>query len=151
MMRRTAVVLTMVTFLIVALSTVAVADVFGLGPTLLNTEKTTVVARAIPPPVPSNIIGLESYALWGSDAGAAAAITYKWTVGHWMVNNNDIDLRLGALGGVMDTVSDVKGIFGVFGELEAARIGGVVLILRADGGKLRVNPGFKVNLVSVSF
>lgn len=150
-MRRTIAVLAMLVFLVVVSGTIASADVFGLGPTLTGGEKLTASPRAEKPFVPSNIAGLEAYSLFGDGAGATAAVTWKRTYGHWMVRNYDMDFRAGILGGVVEAGTNLDAIYGAFLELEAARIGGIVLVVRADGGKLRVNPGFKVNLVSVSF
>jgi len=155
-MRRWTVVFALVAFLmsvwVLLTPAPAVADVFGLGPTLVGGETKTVLPRAVKPHVPSQIVGLETYSLYGDDAGAAAAVTWKRTIGHWQVKNYDLDLRGGIIGGVKFAGDDNgSSIYGVFGELEVARLGGIVLIARADGGKLRINPGFKLNLISASF
>ena len=154
-MRRTAVVFVLVAFILSAWAllapTPAAADVFGLGPILVGGEKRTILPTAQKQHVPSQIIGLETYSLYGNDAGAVGAVTWKRTFGHWKVRDCDLDLRGGIVGGIKVAGDDSAPIYGIFGELEAARIGGVVLVLRADGGKLRLNPGFKVNVLSVSW
>lgn len=98
--------------------------------------------------VPSTIVGLEGYSLFGKDAGAAAVLTGKRQVGQWKA----VQFNAGGLVGLAAPVAsgDSALIFGVVGEAEAAKIGGIVLVLRADGG-LRVNPGFKLNVVGWSF
>lgn len=130
---------------------VAHADVWGLGPTLVGAEKTTLTPTAQKLPVSSNIVGLEGYSLWGTSAGAAAAVNWKRTVGTAKVKGHQLDFRVGVLAGVVSEGSTVDSLFGAFGEVEAAKIGGLVLVLRVDGGKIVVNPGFKLNVVSVSF
>lgn len=155
-MRRCVVVFVLVAFLMSAWALLApapaAADVFGLGPTLIGGEtKTVLPASAQKQYVPSRIVGLETYSLYGDDAGAAAVVSWKRTFGHWTKGHYDLDLRAGIIGGIKVGGDDSAPIYGIFGEIEAARLGGIVLVVRADGGRLRLNPGFKLNLVSVSF
>jgi len=127
------------------------ADVWGLGPTLVGAEKKMLLPTAQKAPVPSNIVGLEGYSLWGPDAGAAAAVNWKRTVGTATVKGHQLDFRVGVLAGVITEGTGTGPLIGAFGEVEAAKIGGLVVVLRVDNGKLMVNPGFKLNVVSVSF
>ena len=103
------------------------ADVFGLGPTVLGRSPSSKVkargASESRGTLPSSIVGLEGYALWGKNAGAASA----------------------QVGG-----DDANALAGGFIEGEAEGLVGLVLIVRFDDG-VYVNPGLRVNLLSVSF
>jgi hypothetical protein len=141
------------------------ADSFGLIPAMSGKEKLTqkqirnraaedrgVGTMAAPVTVkrgvPSTIVGLEGYSLFGTDAGAAGVLTGKKRVGQW----NDVQFNAGALVGVAAPEADGSNalIFGGVLEAEALKFGGLVLVVRGDGG-WRVNPGFKLNVVGWSF
>jgi hypothetical protein len=100
--------------------------------------------------LPSQIVGLEGYALWGKNAGAAAAVTYKHRFASVPVGAKKLRLRYGIIGGVSTGGDVTKPLVGAFVEAEAEGLAGVVLVLRCDDG-VYVNPGIKVNLLSVSF
>ncbi|GAH73878.1 unnamed protein product [marine sediment metagenome] len=129
----------------------AQADVFGLGPTLLG-EGPALVAeqRGASGPLPTQIVGLEGYALWGHNAGAAAAVTYKHRFGSSAVGEKTIRWRYGLIGGFSVAADNARGLVGGFVEAEIEGLVGFVLVIRADDG-LYVNPGMMINLVSVSF
>jgi hypothetical protein len=127
------------------------ADVFGLGPTLVGRGPGLVVEqRGASGPLPSQILGLEGYALWGKNAGAAAGVTYKHRFASVPVGTRKIRLRYGLLGGVSTAGTSTQPLIGGFVEAEAEGLAGLVLVIRLDDG-VYVNPGLKVNLVSVSF
>lgn len=127
------------------------ADVFGLGPTLLG-EGPALVAeqRGAAGPLPTQIVGLEGYALWGHNAGAAAAVTYKHRFGSTPIGDRSIRWRYGLIGGLSVAADNARGLVGGFVEAETEGLVGIVLVLRFDDG-VYVNPGIKVNVLSFSF
>lgn len=129
----------------------AQADVFGLGPTLAGKGPALVAEqRGASGPLPSRIVGLEGYALWGHNAGAAAAVTYKHRFASVPVGGAEVRCRYGFIGGLSVAGDTARGLVGGFVEAEAEGIAGVVLVVRLDDG-VYVNPGLKVNVWSVSF
>lgn len=126
-------------------------DVFGLGPTLAGKGPGLVAEqRGAEGPLPSQIIGLEGYALWGHNAGAAAAVTYKHRIGSTPIGDRSIRWRCGLIGGLCVAADNARGLIGGFVEAEAEGLVGIVLVVRFDDG-VYVNPGLKINLLSVSF
>ena len=127
------------------------ADVFGLGPTLAGRGPALVAGqRGASGPLPSRIVGLEGYALWGKNAGAAAAVTYKHRFASIPVGERKLRCRYGLIGGVSLAAENARGLVGGFLEVEAEGLAGAVLIVRLDDG-VYVNPGLKVNVLSFSF
>ena len=141
----------LVVLMLVFLPMVACADVFGLGPTLLG-EGPALVAeqRGAAGPLPAQIVGLEGYALWGHNAGAAAAVTYKHRFASSAIGEKTIRWRYGLIGGFSVAADNARGLIGGFVEGEVEGLVGIVLILRFDDG-VYVNPGIKVNVLSFSF
>jgi hypothetical protein len=94
------------------------------------------------------IVGIEGYSLFGKDADVAAVLTGKRQFGQW----KDAQFNFGGLVGVGEAASDGGNplIFGGVIEAEAQKLGGLVLVVRFDGGP-KVNPGFKLNLAGWSF
>lgn len=128
----------------------AQADVFGLGPTLGGDEPIVAGQRGASGPLPSRIVGLEGYSLWGKNAGAAAAVTYKHRFGSTPIGPRTIRWRYGLIGGLVSAEETTQVMYGGFIEGEIAGLAGVVLVIRADDG-VYVNPGMMVNFLSVSF
>ena len=124
---------------------------FGLGPALAGRGPGLVAEpRSVSRSLPSQIVGLEGYSLWGKNAGAAAAVSYKHTLTSVPVGSRQVCLRYGLLGGVSVASDNARALVGGFVEAEVEGLAGVVLVVRLDDG-VYVNPGFKVNLISVSF
>jgi hypothetical protein len=129
----------------------ASADVFGLGPTLAGKGPGLVVEqRGASGPLPSQIVGLKGYALWGKNAGAAAGVCYEHRFATVPAGDRKVRLRYGILGGVSVGEDTTRPLVGAFVEAEAEGLAGVVLVVRFDDG-VYVNPGAMVNFVSVSF
>lgn len=126
------------------------ADVFGLGPTLGGDTAIVAEQRGASGPLPSQIVGLEGYSLWGKNAGAAAAITYKHRFGSTPIGQQTIRWRYGLIGGLASGGETTSIMYGGFIEGEILGLAGVVLVIRADDG-IYVNPGMMVNFLSVSF
>lgn len=141
----------LVVMMLALLPMAACADVFGLGPTLLG-EGPALVAeqRGAAGPLPTQIVGLEGYALWGHNAGAAAAVTYKHRFSSTAVGDRSIRWRYGLIGGLSVAADNARGLVGGFVEAEAEGLVGIVLVVRFDDG-VYVNPGFKINVLSFSF
>lgn len=99
----------------------------------------------LPTPVPSNIIGLESWALFGERAGAAAAVTLKRRVGQWQ----QIDFHVGGLLGITDPEVDSPFVGGLI-DATTHDIGGIALIPRWDGG-FRLNYGVSLTLLGWNY
>lgn len=147
-MRQVLVVIFVVALVFAALP--AAADVFGLGPTLAGQKPLVAEQRGASGPLPSSIVGLEGYSLFGENAGAAAAVTFKRRFGSTPIGDRSIRWRYGAIGGISVADEVVDPLFGGFVECELEGLVGLVAILRADDG-VYGNFGFKLNLVSVSF
>lgn len=129
----------------------AQADVFGLAPTLAGKGPALVAEqRGAAGPLPAQIVGLEGYALWGHNAGAAAAVTYKHRFSSTPIGDKSIRWRYGLIGGLSVAADNARGIVGGFVEAETEGLVGIVLIVRFDDG-VYVNPGIKVNVLSFSF
>ena len=128
----------------------ASADVFGLGPTLAGQKPLVAEQRGASGPLPSNIVGLQGYSLWGENAGAAAAVTFARRIGSTPIGDKSIRWRAGLLGGISTTDASTQALYGGFLEGEIEGLVGLVLVVRADDG-VYVNPGFKVNFVAKSF
>jgi len=127
------------------------ADVFGLGPTLAGKGPGLAAEqRGAEGPLPSRIIGLEGYALWGRNAGAAAAVTYKQRFASVPIGDRKLRCRYGFIGGLSVAADTAQRLVGGFVEAEAEGLVGIVLVVRFDDG-VYVNPGFKVNVLSLSF
>ncbi len=130
------------------------ADVFGLGPTVLGSSPSSNVkargASESPGPLPSSIVGLEGYALWGKNAGAASAVTYKHQFASTRIGDRKLRWRYGLIGGLQVGGDHANALAGGFIEGEVEGLVGLVLIVRFDDG-VYVNPGLKVNLLSTSF
>lgn len=149
-MRKTCVVIGLVVVFVLCAG-VASADVFGLGPTLTGKGPGIVVEqRGASGPLPSKIIGLEGYSLWGKNAGAAAGICYKHRFLSVPAGQRTVRLRYGVLAGLAVAANDTRPLLGVFAEAEAEGLAGIVLVVRFDDG-IYVNPGLMVNFLSVSF
>jgi hypothetical protein len=129
----------------------ASADVFGLGPTLAGKGPGLVVEqRGASGPLPSQIVGLEGYALWGKNGGAAGAVNYRHRFASTPVGDRQIRWRYGILGGAVVADEVANPLLGPFVEGEVEGIAGVIVILRVDDG-VYLNFGAKINFVSVSF
>ncbi len=127
------------------------ADVFGLGPTLAGKGPGLAAEQqGAEGPLPSRIIGLEGYALWGRNAGAAAAVTYKHRFASVPIGDRKLRCRYGFIGGLSVAGDTAQRLVGGFVEAEAEGLVGIVLVVRFDDG-VYVNPGLKVNVLSVSF
>lgn len=137
--------LAVIVVVMLAMTTAVCADSFGLIPSMAGKKpKATTRDAAEKAGVPSNIVELGGYTLFGPDADVAAVLTWKKRFGQWKA----IDFNAGPLVGLSDsTGNDV--IFGGVVEAEAS-IGGLVLVPRADDG-FRLNYGFKLSLVGWSF
>lgn len=128
----------------------AFADVFGLGPTLGGNEPIVAGQRGASGPLPSQIVGLQGYMLWGKNSGSAAAVTYKHRFASTPVVDRTIRWRYGFIGGLASADNVTKPMYGGFIEAEIEGLAGVVLVIRADDG-FYVNPGAMINFLSVSF
>lgn len=128
----------------------ASADTFGLGPALGGHKALVAEQRGASGPLPSNIVGLEGYSLWGKNAGAAAAATVKTRFGSTPIGDSSIRWRGGFIGGITAAESTTELMYGGFIEGEIDGLVGLVLVVRFDDG-VYVNPGLKFNLVSISF
>ena len=147
-MRKMLVVVFVVALVFAALP--AAADVFGLGPTLAGQKPLVAEQRGASGPLPSQIVGLEGYSLWGKNAGAAAAATYKYRIGSTPIGDSSIRWRAGLIGGISTANDQTRALYGGFVECEVEGLVGLVLVLRADDG-VYWNPGLKFNLISKSF
>lgn len=147
-MRRALILLFVVALMFAALP--AAADVFGFGPTLAGQKPLVAEQRGASGPLPSSIVGLEGYSLWGKNAGAAGAATYKWRFGSTPIGDRTLRWRAGIIGGIVTADEHTDALYGGFLEVEAEGLVGLVLVVRFDDG-VYVNPGLKVNLISRSF
>jgi hypothetical protein len=128
----------------------ASADVFGVGPSLGGKKPLVAEQRGASGPLPSTILGLEGYALWGKNAGSAGAVTLKRRFGSTPIGSSTIRWRMGLIGGIEVEGSTTNPLYGGFIEGEMEGLVGLVLVVRADDG-IYVNPGIKVNALSVSW
>ena len=126
------------------------ADVFGLAPTLGGDTPLVAEQRGASGPLPSTIIGLESYSLFGRNAGAAGAVTFKRRFGSTPIGDRTLRWRYGAIAGLAVADETTNPLIGGFVECELEGLVGLVLVVRADDG-VYANYGFKLNLLSVSF